>query len=432
MIRKFTVCLMLSAWFLASSCADDEADSPPKSSLSVSANSGLANDTEFTFTITQVNADAVTLYPYGIAKAVYGTVPITEFEDGEATVTFTYSQVGTFEAVVVSNNHTDDGSSVKNSLSNAETITITSNRNDLTAFTLSYKPDDETTINSTKTVIDQVDKEIVVTVPYSVDVTDLIANFTVSPFATVTVGGVAQTSGTTSNDFTTDKTYVVTSQNGAASVNWNVEVVVTDPEDRTGIESFTGTYLAGDVEDRTFPAYVDSAAHIIVFYDTLGTPNEYFSSVSLAYELPGSFQTIQYEGEALEQDTEFDLSGNDQEVTVIAEDPDTDENTYQIYVSDAPTLKLSFEDLNPVVVGKTTDFTILLRALSQPSKEYVTSIDFDTNANLVIGTILADGDPVTDGSTIDYSEPVVFQVEVTNVDLGVTFWVTYTATVGQL
>lgn len=432
MIRKFTVCLMLSAWFLASSCADDEADSPPKSSLSVSANSGLANDTEFTFTITQVNADAVTLYPYGIAKAVYGTVPITEFEDGEATVTFTYSQVGTFEAVVVSNNHTDDGSSVKNSLSNAETITITSNRNDLTAFTLSYKPDDETTINSTKTVIDQVDKEIVVTVPYSVDVTDLIANFTVSPFATVTVGGVAQTSGTTSNDFTTDKTYVVTSQNGAASVNWNVEVVVTDPEDRTGIESFTGTYLAGDVEDRTFPAYVDSAEHIIVFYDTLGTPNEYFSSVSLAYELPGSFQTIQYEGEALEQDTEFDLSGNDQEVTVIAEDPDTDENTYQIYVSDAPTLKLSFEDLNPVVVGKTTDFTILLRALSQPSKEYVTSIDFDTNANLVIGTILADGDPVTDGSTIDYSEPVVFQVEVTNVDLGVTFWVTYTATVGQL
>lgn len=432
MIRKFTVCLMLSAWFLASSCADDEADSPPKSSLSVSANSGLANDTEFTFTITQVNADAVTLYPYGIAKAVYGTVPITEFEDGEATVTFTYSQVGTFEAVVVSNNHTDDGSSVKNSLSNAETITITSNRNDLTAFTLSYKPDDETTINSTKTVIDQVDKEIVVTVPYSVDVTDLIANFTVSPFATVTVDGAAQTSGTTSNDFTTDKTYVVTSQNGAASVNWNVEVVVTDPEDRTGIESFTGTYLAGDVEDRTFPAYVDSAAHIIVFYDTLGTPNEYFSSVSLAYELPGSFQTIQYEGEALEQDTEFDLSGNDQEVTVIAEDPDTDENTYQIYVSDAPTLKLSFEDLNPVVVGKTTDFTILLRALSQPSKEYVTSIDFDTNANLVIGTILADGDPVTDGSTIDYSEPVVFQVEVTNVDLGVTFWVTYTATVGQL
>ena len=129
MIRKFTVCLMLSAWFLASSCDDEEAASPPKSSLDVNVTTGPANDTEFTFTVTQVNADAVTLYPYGIAKAVWGTITITDFEDGVAVVPFTYAQVGTFEAVVVSNNHTADGSSVKNSVSNAESITITSNRN---------------------------------------------------------------------------------------------------------------------------------------------------------------------------------------------------------------------------------------------------------------------------------------------------------------
>ena len=55
-------------------------------------------------------------------------------------------------------------------------------------------------------------KTIAVTVPYGTDLTALVASFTTSG-ASVKVGGVTQTSGTTANNFSSQLTYTVTAEN---------------------------------------------------------------------------------------------------------------------------------------------------------------------------------------------------------------------------
>jgi hypothetical protein len=66
---------------------------------------------------------------------------------------------------------------------------------------------------------------ISVTVPYSTNLTSLVASFTYSPgVSSVRVNSVNQVSGSTPNNFTTDVTYVVTAQDGSTTKNWVVHV----------------------------------------------------------------------------------------------------------------------------------------------------------------------------------------------------------------
>ncbi|TSA35256.1 MAG: T9SS C-terminal target domain-containing protein, partial [Porphyromonadaceae bacterium] len=94
----------------------------------------------------------------------------------------------------------------------------------LTAFNFTFLP-------NYPEVINQTGGTITVSVANSANVTTLVANFTVSPGATVRVGGVVQTSGVTPNNFTGVVNYVVTSNNGlfsktyAVTVNKNAVVV---------------------------------------------------------------------------------------------------------------------------------------------------------------------------------------------------------------
>ena len=66
---------------------------------------------------------------------------------------------------------------------------------------------------------------IAVTVPSGSTVTALIATFTLSTGAAATISTRAQTSGTTANDFTNPKTYVVTGQDGVTK-NFAVTVAI--------------------------------------------------------------------------------------------------------------------------------------------------------------------------------------------------------------
>jgi hypothetical protein len=63
--------------------------------------------------------------------------------------------------------------------------------------------------------IDQSEHTVAVIVPYGTAVTALVATFTCSEGASVTVGSTAQTSGTTANDFTNAVTYTVTGEDGS-------------------------------------------------------------------------------------------------------------------------------------------------------------------------------------------------------------------------
>ncbi|HEX8061038.1 MAG TPA: hypothetical protein VF473_08895, partial [Cyclobacteriaceae bacterium] len=180
------VCLL---WISVNSCKDDEASQPPTPTFTVDRTSGLYNSTQFTFTIDQPGSNSVSLLPYGAENAnVAGIlVPASSFTNGKAVVKVVYSKVGTFNAVVVANNHTGDGLSVKEAISAPTAITVTSNRTAISAYSFD---------KSTKTVIDTTAHTITVTVPYGTDLTAQKAKFTISDLATATVGGAAQTSGT--------------------------------------------------------------------------------------------------------------------------------------------------------------------------------------------------------------------------------------------
>lgn len=93
-------------------------------------------------------------------------------------------------------------------------------------------------------VIDETNHKINVTVPYGTDVKNLVAAFTQTG-SSIKVGGTAQVSGTTANDFTNPVIYTVTANDGSkqnytvtvtvAALTNKVLVSITKPNDMTNI-----------------------------------------------------------------------------------------------------------------------------------------------------------------------------------------------------
>jgi CubicO group peptidase (beta-lactamase class C family) len=75
--------------------------------------------------------------------------------------------------------------------------------------------------------------------PPGIDRTKLKASFTVSPDATVSVDGVAQTSGITANDFTSPVTYVVRAADGSTA-----SYTVTLTTDIASVDQVVGAFMA--------------------------------------------------------------------------------------------------------------------------------------------------------------------------------------------
>jgi len=383
----------------------------------------MYNSTEFTFTIDQVGSNTVSLLPYGADHLNDAgiLVPSSSFTNGKATVKFVYSQVGTFQAVVVANNHTGDGLSVKNTLSSPTAITITSNRNGISDFSFP---------TSTKTVIDTTAHTVTVTVPYGTDLTALKAKFTVSDFATASVGGTAQTSGSTANNFTSDVVYAVKAQDNATSQNWTVHVITTPVETDHSFKSAAGTITSkGAANGRDIPGYVDNTGHVIVLYDTagMGVPTSYYDSVALHLPLNNSFGYAKIGTHKIGDKYMVNLS-TDQTITAVAQDSSSVD--YKLAFRAAPTLNLSFPDLNPVVSGSNdAGFNVNLNVLKGTTVASLKpTLDF---GGATIGQIKIDkgSSPAVNfnaGDTVDFTKPVTFIVPVT--DGGVTYNVWYTVT----
>jgi uncharacterized repeat protein (TIGR02543 family) len=87
--------------------------------------------------------------------------------------------------------------------------------------------------------VDEGAKTIALTVPNATVVTALVATFINSAASAVTVGGTAQTSGTTANNFTNPVAYLVTAQDGT-TVTYTVTVTVAPSSDAT-LTSTIGT-----------------------------------------------------------------------------------------------------------------------------------------------------------------------------------------------
>ncbi|MBT1708039.1 hypothetical protein KK062_07390 [Fulvivirgaceae bacterium PWU5] len=432
MMKRFTPFLFACAVaLLLIRCDDDEASSPPKSSFTVDKTSGLANDTEFTFVVEQVSAGDISLLPYGTERPNLGGIRITNFKDGKATVTFKYEEVGTFEAVVVTNNHTADGESVKSTFSDPKTVTITSDRKEISDFTFE---------KSTSTVIDQDARTITIVVPYGTDVTALKAKFAVSAFTTVTVGSTAQTSDGTTNNFTNPVVYTVKSNDGT-SVNYTVTVNVTPVEQTFELKGATGKVLAGDLKDKVFTGAVDNDNHTIVLYGPAGTPATAFDEISLNYEMAGKFAYLKFDNKKLKQDTEFDL--NPAAATVEAYSQDSlgagGTQDYMVYGTDAPKLNFSFPSLVPSVEGTVDGFTTTLKVLKIAGTEFSTDAWIEelpagvtaSVEDLEYQDVNGSWVPFSPGDEVDYTKNVNFRLPVmdSRLDGGVTYWAMYKVSV---
>ena len=95
------------------------------------------------------------------------------------------------------------------------------------------------------TIVSGASGTIAVTVPYGTSVSALVAAFTASANITsIKVGGTAQLSGATSNNFTTPVTYVVTAQDETTTKNWVVTVTVA-PSNAAEITAYDITGQVG-------------------------------------------------------------------------------------------------------------------------------------------------------------------------------------------
>ncbi len=107
--------------------------------------------------------------------------------------------------------------------------------------------------------IDEVNHTVDIEVESGTDLTSLVATFTLSEGATAEVGGVAQTSGSTSKDFSSPVTYTITAEDGTTTQDW---VVTVTEEVVLNNETDILTYSFG-IPPQTGAASIDYVNHAI-------------------------------------------------------------------------------------------------------------------------------------------------------------------------
>lgn len=419
---------LLAVYLLASSCnSDEDASAPPASTITVNATSGLVGDTEFTFTITAADASAVAVLPKGEENSGKAGILVSksQFAGGSTTtVKYTYDEPGTFAPVVVTTNYSLDGKSVKRTVSAPLSVTITSNKNEMSSFTFE---------NSDSTKIDQGAGTIKVWVPYDPygkagGLTAAKAKFAASAFSTVKVGGTAQESEKTANNFTAPVAYTVTAQNGTVK-NYTVTVTAQAVETDNTIKAFSAKSIAKSNKDRVLTGSVDNTAKTLVLYEKYNiaaTAKDDFDSLRISYELNGKFATA-----SLKQDSLLNLKTGPKAFTVTAQNAST--GAYTIYATNAPKFAIAFNGLIPTAAGETTDFGINVNVLKGTTVASLATTSTTTlPAGVTVTGIKADGVAFTSGDNVDFSEPVEFELTVNDTNIGVTYKVIYTATVTVL
>jgi hypothetical protein len=421
-------------WFSVISCADDEVSAPPEPSFQANKTTAQVGE-EVTFTIHEVNADAISLLPYGLPGGDEGIL-VDGFAGGVATVTFSYARPGTFQAIVVANNHSSDGESVKNVQSAPVTITITTDANSISDFKFIRLEETESETKvidvSTETEIDQDAKTITVTVPFGTDISHLMASYSASGFSTVKIGATTQTSEESVNNFTNPVVYTVVANDGTSS-EYTVTVNVTPVETDNTIKSIKAVAVSASSDEKELLVSINNTDRIIVVYDTLGTPSEQFDSVRIGYELDGALGVLKYGGKVMDQDSLLDLTSA-QELEVFSQDSANAGGiqTYTVYAVDAPKLALSFPGLNPDPADgvEPTNFNINISVLAGTDLSGINTVATTSSpVGVTVTGMKVDGATFINATEVDYSEPVELSLTVTDANLGVTYTAVYTVTV---
>lgn len=143
----------------------------------------------------------------------------------EATLTLAFdgtdfdSDITNFSITVSSGEITGSSDLSSNDLTIVATTEVPGQENDILTFSFPEAAGDAT--------INDVTHHISIEVVYGTDLTGLVATFTISPGASINIGGTPQQSGVTANDFSSTVTYTVVAED-ATPQDWTVAVSVVD------------------------------------------------------------------------------------------------------------------------------------------------------------------------------------------------------------
>ncbi|TXK84853.1 S-layer homology domain-containing protein, partial [Paenibacillus sp. N3.4] len=270
------------------------------------------------------------------------------------------------------------------------TVTVTaSSAKDLTTFSFEgLSPAVVGTISSTN---------IALTVPHGTAVTSLVATFLSSAGSTVKVGTTAQVSGTTSNDFTSPVTYIVTAQDGTTkSYTVTVTITASSSKDLTAF-SFEGLkpVVVGTINGSSISLTVPHGTSVTSLVATFTSSAGSTVKVGTTTQVSGT--------------TANDLT-SPVTYTVTAQDGTTKSYTVTVTVTASSSKDLtafSFEGFSPAVVGTINGTNI---ALTVPHGTSVTSLvaTFTSSAG---STVKVGSTAQVSGTTSnDFTSPVTYTV----------------------
>ncbi len=250
--------------------------------------------------------------------------------------------------------------------------------------------------------INQTNHTVAVTVPFSTDLTTLVANFTISTLATLKIGTVVQVSGTTPNNFTSSVTYTVVAEDGSTQ-NYEVTVTKSAASAQRDITAFSFAGLT-PVVNGTIDQVALTINLTVPFATNLATlvatfTNSPYSAVTIA-------TVPQVSGTTANDFT------TDKVYRVTAESGATKDYTVHVTKLAASTanqiLTFSFAALTPVVTG----------TVNQTNKTIALTVPFATNVTNLVATftksalsnVFIGATPQVSGTTAnDFTSPVVYK-----------------------
>jgi uncharacterized protein (TIGR02145 family)/uncharacterized repeat protein (TIGR02543 family) len=253
------------------------------------------------------------------------------------------------------------------------TVTVASNAaKALTAFSFSSPAVTGTISESAKTVA--------LTVPYGTDVTALVATFAVSSGASVKVGSIAQTSGTTSNNFSSPVTYMVVAADGSTQAYVVTVTTASNTAKVLTTFSFSSPSVTAAINETektvalTVPFGTDVTALIATFAST-GASVKVGTVAQTSGTTPNNFTSpVTY--------------------TVIAADGSTQAYVATVTIGqNAAKALTSFSFASPAATG----------TITESSKTVTVSVPFGTDVTALVATFVSTGASVKVGAVVQTS-----------------------------
>ena len=238
--------------------------------------------------------------------------------------------------------------------------------------------------------VDETAKTIAVTMPFGTDVKALVATFATTG-GSVTVGGVAQTSATTANDFASPVAYTVTATDGSTAA-YSVTVTLA-PITGKAVTTFSVAGVAGTVDEsaKTISVVLANGTDLTKLVAT-------FSTTGATVKVAGATETSGI--------TVNDFTGP-LTYTVTAADGST--TTYTVTVTAASTSAKDITSYTLAGVNGTINETANTIAVTLPSGASLTGLVATfktTGASVTVGSAVQ-----TSGATAnDFPVPVIYTV----------------------